>query len=133
MDVWWGVGFGRFFGNNLSLDLEYDEFEGTYRDYNVMVPGATFDQWGMSNVGVMGRYHFGDGNLRPYVAAGLGYLSHRNINHEGESCRPASASVCRASSPLTGAPARRCLWRGDNDGAAFAAAAVTATGSTASA
>ena len=26
-DVWWSVGFGRFFGNNLSLDLEYDESE----------------------------------------------------------------------------------------------------------
>jgi OOP family OmpA-OmpF porin len=81
-DVWWSVGFGRFFGNNLSVDVEYDEFSGTYRDYSVAVPGATFDQWGLSNVGVMGRYHFGDGNLRPYVAAGLGYLSHRNVLSE---------------------------------------------------
>jgi OOP family OmpA-OmpF porin len=81
-DVWWSVGFGRFFGNNLSLDVEYDEFSGTYRDYNVMVPGATYDQWGMSNWGVMGRYHFGDGNLRPYVAGGLGYLQHRNVMSE---------------------------------------------------
>ena len=68
-DVWYSVGFGRFFGNNFSLDLEYDDFSGTYRDYNVVVPGATFDQWGLSNIGVMGRYHFGD-----YATAG--FLAH---------------------------------------------------------
>ena len=83
-DVWYSIGFGRFFGNNFSLDLEYDDFSGTYRDYDTVVPGATFDQWGLRNIGVMGRYHFGDGTLRPYVAAGLGYLSHRNVGDEDD-------------------------------------------------
>jgi len=82
-DVWWSVGFGRFFGNNFSLDLEYDEFSGTYKDYNTKVPGATFDQWGFVQWGLMGRWHIGDGNLRPYLAAGLGRLQHRNVLHEG--------------------------------------------------
>ena len=40
-DVWWSVGFGRFFTDNLSVDLEYDEFEGTYEDYSSQVPGAS--------------------------------------------------------------------------------------------
>lgn len=84
-DVWWSVGFGRFLSNNFSLDLEYDDFSGTYRDFDTVVPGATFDEWGLSNIGVMGRYHFGDGNLRPYIAGGFGLLSHRNISNEDDS------------------------------------------------
>ena len=82
-DVWWSVGFGRFFGNNLSLDLEYDEFSGTFKEYASVGPGVTYDQWKLSNVGLMARYHFGDRALRPYVAAGLGYLKHRSVLDEG--------------------------------------------------
>jgi len=82
-DVWWSVGFGRFFGEHLSLDLEYDEFTGTYRDFDVMYPGATYDDWKLSNIGLMGRYHFFDGNFRPYLAGGVGALSHRKIGDEG--------------------------------------------------
>jgi hypothetical protein len=87
-DVWLSVGFGRFIGNNFSLDLEYDEFSGTFTEYDTVAPGATFDQWKLSNVGLMGRYHFGDKVLRPYVAFGLGYLSYRNVGSEGDSFAP---------------------------------------------
>lgn len=81
-DVWWSVGFGRFFGNNLSLDVEYDEFSGTYEDYAAQVPGATYDEWGLSQWGVMGRYHFGESAVRPFLAAGMGYIKHRNVMNE---------------------------------------------------
>jgi OOP family OmpA-OmpF porin len=81
-DVWWSVGFGRFFGNNVSLDLEYDEFQGTYRDYATMVPGATYDQWGLSQWGLMGRYFFTDAAVRPFLAGGVGYIKHRNVMAE---------------------------------------------------
>ena len=69
--VWYSVGFGRFFGNNISLDLEYDEYEGTVSS------SASFfdpddDQWKLSTWGLMGRYHFGQRAFRPYLAAGLG-------------------------------------------------------------
>ena len=84
-DIWWSLGFGYFFGNNISLDLEYDTFKGTYRDYAVQVPGATYDQWGLTNVGLMGRYYFGQSNFRPFLAAGLGSLSHRNVMDESSS------------------------------------------------
>ena len=84
-DVLWGVGFGRFFGNNLSIDLEYDHFSGTYRDAQEMVPGATFDEWGLSNWGGMARYHFGQSNVRPYIAFGVGSLKHRNVMDESSS------------------------------------------------
>jgi OOP family OmpA-OmpF porin len=78
-DVLWGIGFGRFFGNNFSLDLEYDQFSGTFRDAQVMVPGTTFDQWKLSNWGGMARYHIGQAKVRPFVAVGLGTIKHRNV------------------------------------------------------
>jgi len=84
-DVLWGIGFGRFFGNNLSLDVEYDQFSGTYENTQAMVPGATYDQWKLSNTGVMGRYYIGQSNVRPFLAAGLGSLKHRNVMDEGSS------------------------------------------------
>jgi len=81
-DIWWSVGFGRFFGNNFSLDVEYDEFSGTYEDYATQVPGATYDEWKLSQWGLMARYHFGDSAVRPFLAAGGGYIKHRNVMDE---------------------------------------------------
>jgi OOP family OmpA-OmpF porin len=81
-DVWWSIGVGYFFNDNFSLDLEYDRFEGTWDDYTKFAPNATYDQWGLKNVGLMGRYFFTDWAMRPYLAAGLGSLSHRNVSDE---------------------------------------------------
>lgn len=118
-DVWWAIGFGRFFGNNFSLDLEYDEFSGTYRDYNARILGATYDQWGLKNIGLMGRYHIGDGNLRPYLAAGVGYLSHRNINHEGDDLSTSLGLGLQGKIANHWSARAQILWRGDNDGASI--------------
>lgn len=118
-DVWWGVGFGRFLGNNFSLDVEYDEFSGTYRDYNAVISGATYDQWGLSNIGLMGRYHFGDGNLRPYLAAGVGYLSHRNINDEGEGLSTSLGLGLQGKLARHWSARAQILWRGDTDGSSL--------------
>ena len=78
-DVWWGVGFGRFFGNNFSLDVEYDQFKGTFAGSSNLGPGVTYDKWGLKNIGIMGRWHFGDKKVRPYVALGFGRQEHRNV------------------------------------------------------
>ena len=118
-DVWWSVGFGRFFGNNFSLDVEYDEFSGTYRDYAVQVPGATFDQWGLSQWGVMGRYHFGDGSLRPYLAAGVGYLDHRNVMHEGSALSTSLGLGLQGKIAKHLSARAQVLWRGDKDGSSL--------------
>jgi OOP family OmpA-OmpF porin len=114
-DVLWGVGFGRFFTNNLSLDLEYDDFEGTYRDFDTVVPGATYDQWGFRNLGVMGRYHFGDGDLRPYLAAGLGYLSHRNVGDEDEGISKSLGLGMQGKIAEHWSARAQVLWRRDRD------------------
>jgi OOP family OmpA-OmpF porin len=83
-DIWWSVGFGRFFGDHFSLDLEYDEYSGTIENFaSIAPPGATFDEWKLSNIGLMGRYHFTDSAVRPYLAFGIGRQKHRNIFDEG--------------------------------------------------
>ena len=114
-DVWWSVGFGRFIGNNISVDLEYDKFSGTWRDYQSVVPGATYDQWGLSNWGLMGRYHFGDGNLRPYVAAGLGYLDHRNVASEDGGISKSVGLGLQGKIAEHWSARAQVLWRNDRD------------------
>jgi len=83
-DVWWSVGFGYFFTDNFSLDLEYDTFKGTWNDYASVQPGVTYDKWGLKNYGLMARYYFTDWQFRPFVAGGLGVLSHRNVASTGD-------------------------------------------------
>jgi len=114
-DVWWSVGFGRFFGNNLSLDLEYDEFSGTYRDYATMVPGSTFDQWGQKHIGLMGRYHFFDGNIRPYAAFGLGSVEHRNVMDEGSHMAISVGAGVQGKLAKHLSARAQVIWRNDTD------------------
>lgn len=83
-DVWWSLGFGYFFNDDFAVDLEYDKFSGTWGDYDTVVPGATYDQWGQTNVGLMARYYFTDWGVRPFVAGGVGNLSHRSVGDEGD-------------------------------------------------
>jgi OOP family OmpA-OmpF porin len=114
-DVWWSVGFGRFFGNNFSVDLEYDEFSGTYRDYNAVIQGATFDQWGLRNIGLMGRFHFGDGTLRPFLAAGFGYQSHRSVLSEEDNLSTNLGLGLQGKIAEHWSASAQVLWRRDYD------------------
>jgi OOP family OmpA-OmpF porin len=84
-DAWHSVGFGRFFGNNLSLDFEYDQYRADMDPgyLNSVAPGAEFDEWRLSNWGGMLRYHVGQRNVRPYFALGIGRQKHRSVLHEG--------------------------------------------------
>ena len=82
-DLWWSVGFGRFFGDDFSLDIEYDEFSGDFANYAQAGPGVTYDQWKLSQWGLMGRYHFFDAKVRPYLAFGFGQMKHRNVFDTG--------------------------------------------------
>ncbi len=119
-DVWHSIGFGRFFGNNLSVDFEYDEFEATYRDYAIAAPGATYDNWKLSTFGLMGRYHFGDRPFRPFVAAGLGRTKHRSVLDEDY------ATALSVGLGLAGQIAKhwsvraQVMWRNDYDSTSLA-------------
>jgi OOP family OmpA-OmpF porin len=116
-DVWFSVGFGRFLGNNFSLDLEYDEFSGTYTEYANIVPGATFDQWGLKNIGLMGRYYITDRKFRPYLAAGVGYQDHRNVGSEDSALTVTVGLGLRAQFSKFLSGRAQLLYRRDNDGA----------------
>jgi len=115
-DVLWGIGFGRFFGNDLSLDLEYDEFSGTYRGYDTVAPGATYDQWKLSNWGLQGRYYFGERTLRPFLTVGIGYLKHRSVLDEGSdfSLNGGFGVAAKLSKHLSARA--QVVYRLDNDG-----------------
>jgi OOP family OmpA-OmpF porin len=114
-DLWWGVGFGRFFGNNLSVDIEYDEFSDTYRDYATAVPGATFDQWGQKHLGLMGRYHFFNGNIRPYLAFGLGAIEHRSVLDEGSHMAISAGAGVQGKLAKHLSARAQVIWRNDSD------------------
>ena len=114
-DVWWSVGFGYFITKNLSLDLEYDRFSGTWRDYQEAVPGASFDQWGQTNIGLMGRYYFTDWKVRPFLAGGLGSLKHRNVSHEGSALSVSLGGGLRSQFTKHFGGSVQLLWRKDMD------------------
>lgn len=119
-DVWWSLGFGRFFGNNFSVDLEYDEFTGTFRGYDTAVPGATYDKWALSNWGVMGRYHIGQKNIRPYVALGFGGQSHRSVLDEGRNMSISAGVGVQGKVAKHWSVRAQLLWREDLDGQSLA-------------
>ena len=119
-DVWWSVGFGYFFTDNFSLDIEYDKFSGTWRDHDVAVPGATFDQWGLENIGLMARYHFTDWKVRPFLAGGLGSLSHRNVSSEDSALSLSVGGGFRSQFTKHFGGTAQLLYRKDRDNATYA-------------
>ena len=115
-DVFWSIGFGRFFGNNFSLDVEYDQFKGTFRGYDTVAPGATYDKWGLSNWGAMGRYHFTDKTFRPYLAFGVGGQKHRSVLDEGTNMSVSYGLGLRGQMAKNLSLNAQILWRRDLDG-----------------
>ena len=113
--LWYSVGFGRFFGNHISLDLEYDEYEGTVNsDASFFDPND--DKWKLSTWGLMGRYHFGQRALRPYLAAGLGRTKHNNVLSSTSATAISLGLGLQAqfSKHLSGRA--QIMWRQDGDG-----------------
>ena len=114
-DVWWSLGVGYFITNDFSLDLEYDRFSGTWADYQDFVPGATYDQWGLTNIGLMGRWHFTEWGFRPFLAAGLGSLEHRNVSSEDSSMSYSLGGGFRGQFTRHVAATVQLLYRRDSD------------------
>jgi OOP family OmpA-OmpF porin len=115
-DIWWSAGFGRFFGNNFSVDIEYDEFSGTFRGAQEVAPGSTYDQWKLSQYGVMGRYYFGQAKFRPYFAAGVGWLRHRNVSDTGKALATSFGVGLRGQISKNFSARAQVIYRIDNDG-----------------
>jgi OOP family OmpA-OmpF porin len=117
--VWWRAGFGRFFGNNFSMDLEYDHYSGKFRDYDVVAPGAEFDKWKMSNWGIMSRYHFGEAMVRPYLAAGVGWQRHRSVLDEDTNLTTTIGAGLRGQFTKHFSGTAEVLYRWDHDGSSL--------------
>ena len=95
-DVWWSLGFGYFFTDNFSLDLEYDTFKGTWNDYASVQPGVTYDKWGLKNYGLMARYYFTDWPPRVTSSAGAPVPA---CSRSSPSISAAGSSSCTATTP----------------------------------
>lgn len=63
-----GLGIGKFLNDKWSLDFELDSLEYDLETGNGDVKQTAY--------GLMSRYHFNKGSLRPFLGFGLGYLDH---------------------------------------------------------
>lgn len=114
-DVWQSIGFGRYFGNNFSLDFEYDEFKADFLGYNTAVPGATYDSWKLSTYGLMGRYYITDWGFRPFIAAGVGRTKHRSVLDEGDDTALSLGFGLQGQLSQHFSVRAQALWRNDDD------------------
>lgn len=81
-DLYYALGFGRFFTPNLSLDLHLDRYPTKFRS-DFPVPEGASDRFNLWSYGLVGRYYFGGQNIRPYGLLGLGIQEHRNFLDDG--------------------------------------------------
>lgn len=122
-DVWNVVGFGYFFTDRLSVDIEYDEFEGVVDNALVQaaVPGATFRDWRLKTWTLMGRYYFGSTNWRPYIAAGIGTTDHVNIFDRNDNLSTSVGLGLQGQIAKHWSTRAQLLWRNDKDNDSLAA------------
>ena len=118
-DSWISFGFGRFFGDHFSLDVEYDEYAGTFSLHDTIAPGSTYDKWSLSNWGLMGRYHFGTSAVRPYLALGAGWQKHGNVSDtDSNESLSYGLGLSGQSAPNANRSARRGQLEGHSQGPA---------------
>ncbi len=77
-DAYFGVGFGRFFSEDFSLELELDRIESTL----VPPPGFFGTEFNAKSLGLIGRYHLlsPDNPVRPYIGFGGGATYRQAFN-----------------------------------------------------
>lgn len=82
--IGYGIGIGRFFTPDLSLDLELDRTKPGFDPEFFGDQGLTGSRdYELTALGVVGRYHFMQGDTRPYAALGLGWQEHDHALDEG--------------------------------------------------
>lgn len=118
-DLWQSVGFGYFFNDHFSVDIEYDEFDGDFTDFDTVVPGATYDQWKLSTLGAVGRFYFGDNAWKPYVLGGVGSTKHRNVMDEGHALSLSLGVGLHGQLSRHLSGRAQAMWRQDYDSASF--------------
>jgi OOP family OmpA-OmpF porin len=80
---YYGLGFGRFFSPNMSIDAFIDRTKRT-RDNGPGVGGLSSQSWASTNIGVAARFYYGVWNAwRPYLLAGVLGSHHQNSSNNG--------------------------------------------------
>lgn len=122
-DVWNVFGFGYFLTDDLSLDVEYDEFTGTLDPaiVSAAVPGATARDWSLRTWSLMGRYYFTEGNWRPYLVGGLGHTKHTSILDSGDEMSLNYGVGIQGKLARHWSTRAQLLFRNDKDSDSFAA------------
>jgi OOP family OmpA-OmpF porin len=76
---YYGLGFGRFFTPNLSIDAFIDRTNRRIDNGAAMGGGHGTNSWANNTIGVAARFYYGDWNAwRPYLLAGLMGSHHQN-------------------------------------------------------
>ena len=81
-DLYLGLGVGRFFTPNFSLDLRYDRYITDFKRAQPIPAGAS-DRFNLFSYGLVGRYHLPGETIRPYGLLGVGIQEHRSFLDDG--------------------------------------------------
>jgi OOP family OmpA-OmpF porin len=81
---YYGLGFGRFFSPNMSLDAFVDRTKRDRDNGPLNGGGHSNDSWASTNIGAAVRFYAGDWNAwRPYLLAGVMGSHHQNNTASG--------------------------------------------------
>ena len=81
---YYGLGFGRFFSPNMSIDAFIDRTKRKIDNGAAAGGGHSDNSWASTNIGVAARFYYGDWNAwRPYLLAGVMGSHHQNPYDSG--------------------------------------------------
>ncbi|OOG63391.1 flagellar motor protein MotB [Rhodanobacter sp. B04] len=81
---YYGLGFGRFFTPNMSIDAFVDRTKREMDNGASNGGGHSANSWASTNVGVAARFYAGDWNAwRPYLLAGVMGSHHQSMDASG--------------------------------------------------
>lgn len=86
-DVLYGLSFGKFFSENLSLDIEHDRLEPNFNDDFLASQGVAgaIGQYRIKTYALMARWFFDDwAGARPFLAVGAGMYDYSHLFDDGE-------------------------------------------------
>lgn len=87
--IYYGLGFGRFFSPNISVDAFIDRTKRRIDNGAAAGGGHSSAAWASTNIGAVGRFYAGDWNAwRPYGLVGLMGSHHQSMFANG--WRPAA-------------------------------------------
>jgi Outer membrane protein and related peptidoglycan-associated (lipo)proteins len=85
--IYYGLGVGRFFTPNMSIDAFIDRTKRRIDNAVVVGPGSSghsSDSWASTNIGAVARFYAGDWNAwRPYALAGVMGSHHQSTFASG--------------------------------------------------